>query len=489
MSDPDRLQVLIIEDDADARGNLRDILELDGYDVLTAESLSQAFERFDWSRLMAVVLDRRLPEGLVDEHLPQLKERAPRAAVIIVTGYADLSVAIAALRFGAADFILKPIDAGMIRARLSRIAENRRMRDALDRSEAALEAVMQSVPCMIVAVGSDQNLQFFSPYAERLTGYTAADVLGRNFFDLFLHGLPGRPNAEREFRCVLSGGTSEGFESRVCCRDGSLQWMMWSLQRLHDYNGQQAVLAVLQNISALKQARERALQSERLAAIGQMMTGLAHESRNALQRSQSCLEMLSLEIADRPAAMDLVQRIQKAQDHLHQLYEEVRDYAAPLKLQQHDHDLRDILWETWEHLAINRAGRDAAIVEAGGQDDTRACVDRRACEQVFRNVIENSLAAGPDPVRIQIRWFPAKIEGRAAVGVSLTDNGPGFSSDSRRKIFEPFFTTKTKGTGLGMAISQRIIDANGGTISVGNTHPGAEIRILFPRDANGAITT
>src|SRR6185295_18076690 len=104
----------------------------------------------------------------------------------------------------------------------------------------------------------------------------------------------------------------------------------------------------------LKQAQDRLLQSERLAAIGEMMTGLAHESRNALQRSQSCLEMLEMEIQDRPAALDLLARIQKAQDHLHRLYEEVRGYAAPLLIRRETLDIRNVLRETWDHLELSR---------------------------------------------------------------------------------------------------------------------------------------
>src|SRR5262249_28947483 len=102
---------------------------------------------------------------------------------------------------------------------------------------------------------------------------------------------------------------------------------------------------------ARQQRVERLGQSERLAAIGRWMAGLAHKSRNALQRSQACLEMLKLDVADQPAALDLVSRIQTAQDHLHQLYEEVRDYAAPIRLKREEHDLQVILHETWDHLS------------------------------------------------------------------------------------------------------------------------------------------
>jgi C4-dicarboxylate-specific signal transduction histidine kinase len=369
--------VLVVEDNADARSNLADILELDGYATRNASTFAEALAFDDWN-LLAMILDRRLPDGTADEFLPRLRDRAPDVPIVIVTGYADLEGAIAALRQGAADYIIKPVDADSLRARMARIAEARRVKQEL------------------------------------------------------------------------------------------------------------------------KHVQERLVQSERLAAIGQMMAGLAHESRNALQRSQACLEMLALEVQDRPAALNFVARIQKAQDHLHQLYEEVRDYAAPIRLRYEAHDLRTLLEETWEHLTVQHDGRDARL-EFAERDERCTCrVDRFAIEQVFRNILENSLSACCDPVRITARFQLCRLSERPAIQVSLADNGPGLTAEARQRIFEPFFTTKTKGTGLGMAISRRIVEAHGGRIAIGtperpqsdragsdrphsNRH-GAEIILILPHD-------
>ena len=354
--------VLVVEDNADARSNLADILELDGYATRNACTFAEALAVDDWN-LLAMILDRRLPDGTADEFLPRLRGLAPEVPIVIVTGFADLEGAIAALRQGAADYIIKPVDADSLRARIARIAEARRVK--------------------------------------------------------------------------------------------------------HE----------------LKQVQERLVQSERLAAIGQMMAGLAHESRNALQRSQACLEMLALEVQDRPAALNFVARIQKAQDHLHQLYEEVRDYASPIRLRCEDHDLRSLLEETWEHLTLQRNGRDARL-DFAERDECCTCrFDRFAIEQVFRNILENSLSACRDPVRITARFQHCRLSESPAIRVSLADNGPGLTSEARQKIFEPFFTTKTKGTGLGMAISRRIVEAHGGEIAVGSSdRTGAEIILILPRD-------
>src|SRR5208337_115459 len=126
MGDLPVVRVLVIDDEADARANLTDILELDGYQVETAGTAAEALHRESWPDLTAILLDRKLPDGSAEELLPRLKRLAPQAAILIVTGYSDLEGAIAALREGAADYLLKPVNADLIRSRLAGIVERKR---------------------------------------------------------------------------------------------------------------------------------------------------------------------------------------------------------------------------------------------------------------------------------------------------------------------------------------------------------------------------
>ena len=355
------LSLLVVEDDPDTRGNLIDILEMDGYRVLATETFGQALREARWNEYFAIVLDRKLPDGNSENFLPQLRQLAPQAAIVIVTGYEDLTGAIAALRNGASDYLIKPVDADTLRSRLRQLAEKRQ-------AELALEA-----------------------------------------------------------------------------------------------------------------ANARMLQSERLAAIGQMMTGLVHESRNALQRSEACLEMLNLNLQGQADSLDLVARVQKAQRKLYELFEEVRSYAAPIKLQRAEQDLREVLEETWDNLVWTRQGRKVAFQLPVADPSPRCSVDASRLEQVFRNIFENSLAACVDPVRIEVTWQPTTFDGRPAWQLAIADNGPGLTPEQRQKIFEPFFTTKPTGTGLGMAISKRIIDEHDGQIAVSESFAqGTEIVITLP---------
>jgi PAS domain S-box-containing protein len=476
-----RLNILVIEDDPDARDNLRDILELDQHFVATAGSAAEAMARGGWAHLAAIILDRRLPDTTAEQLMPRLKAVAPDAAVIVITGYADLQGAIAALRQGASDYILKPLNADLLRTSLARVAERRELGLAKERSETIFRHLVEAVECLIVILRRDHTIVYFSPFAERLTGYAASEVCGRNYLDLML-AESDRATVADEFRRVIAGKPTPGFENPVICRDGSRRSMVWNARFLDDYEGGPAILKVGHDITFFKQAQERAMQAERLAVIGEVVTGLAHESRNALQRSQACLEMLALAVHDRPDALDLINRIQKAQDHLHALYEDVRSYAAPIKLKCAPCDLREIWREAWTHLEPARAAKCGVLRESLDGADLTCTADAFRLEQVFRNILDNALAAGSAPAKIEIRAGDADLDGQPAVRVAVRDNGPGIGPDQRMKVFDPFFTTKAKGTGLGMAIAKRIIDAHGGRIAVGDVDgPGAVFVITLPR--------
>jgi PAS domain S-box-containing protein len=239
---------------------------------------------------------------------------------------------------------------------------------------------------------------------------------------------------------------------------------------------------VEERTAELKEAQRKALQAERLAAVGQLAAGLAHESRNALQRNQACLSVLALKLQDRPEELGLLTRMQRAQDDLHRLYEEVRAYAAPLRLETRPCRLAELWREAWADLFPAREGTEAELREGPGVEEWECPADPFHLKQVFRNLLENALAAGGRPPRVEVSCAAAELDGREAVRVVVRDNGPGFAPECRKQLFEPFFTTKVHGTGLGLAICRRVVEAHRGRIAAAEgPDPGAEIVITLPR--------
>jgi len=207
------------------------------------------------------------------------------------------------------------------------------------------------------------------------------------------------------------------------------------------------------------------------------MAGLVHESRNALQRSKASLQMLSLEVEDRPEALKLVARAQRAQEDLHRLYEEVRQWAAPLHLRREARNLRELWKEVW--CLVNQAHpARAARLEEQVDCEALCHVDRFAMSQVFRNIFENAIEVSPTGAVVTVRCFCESNGSREGIRIAINDQGPGLSVEQQQRIFEPFFTTKTKGTGLGMAIVQRIVQSHGGTVAASSPE-GAQIEIML----------
>ncbi|QDU39991.1 Sensor protein FixL [Maioricimonas rarisocia] len=365
------------------------------------------------------------------------------------------------------------------------------IRDMTDRkqAEAQLEeerdfsdSLLQLAHAIVLVLDEQGRIVQFNPFLERLSGYSLAEVRGKNWFETFL---PERVRAETRslFYTTVGGIPVKGHVNAVLDRNGREHQIAWSGRRLKTPSGEvRGVLAIGNDVTQLRAAEQRLVQSERLAAIGQMVTGLAHESRNALQRARACLEMLELDLEDRPELMDLTTRAARALDELQRLYEEVRSYAAPLKLDLRECVLSEIWTETWDHLGEARDGKDVRLRAECDSVSLKVQADRGRIAQVFRNILENAVAACPASGEVVITTLDAELHGQPAIELRFRDNGPGLSEDTKQRVFEPFFTTKSRGTGLGMAIARRIVDAHGGEISIADLdEPGATIVVVLPR--------
>lgn len=243
-----------------------------------------------------------------------------------------------------------------------------------------------------------------------------------------------------------------------------------------------AVLARLverkQYLIEIEEAQQKLVAAERLAAIGQMVAGLAHESRNAFQRSHACLDELTLDLTDKPDSLKLVRKIQKALDDLNRLLEEVREYSAPINLERRACNVAELVRDTWNQIVETRAHDQLPEIEfqTAGDFPASCLLDENRIQQVIRNLLENAIFACGEPGRIDVRCEPGSTPKQ--ICVSIADNGSGVDDANREQIFAPFFTTKTKGTGLGLAICRRIVAAHFGRLTVESADSGGAKFVL-----------
>jgi PAS domain S-box-containing protein len=311
---------------------------------------------------------------------------------------------------------------------------------------------------------------------EAMTGYSRSELttLDEWFSVLF------RQRAA-EMRARFLGDREANFGQtrmwEIVRRDGQTRWIEQTA-----FRDEEDEVWLLHDVTDQMQAQLQVVQAERLAAIGQMMTALAHESRNALQRAQACLEMLELDLEDRPELLNLARRAQAAVDELQRLYEEVRGYAAPMTLEIREWNLQAVCEEVWSNLKTSRGDKSIELTTRAEGVATVCRVDRHRFAQVLRNIFDNSISALPmQGGRIDVTYSAGVEPKESRLRISIRDNGPGLTPEQRVRIFEPFYTTKSRGTGLGMAIAKRIMEAHGGDIAVGRSESGTEIVLCLPR--------
>jgi len=222
------------------------------------------------------------------------------------------------------------------------------------------------------------------------------------------------------------------------CTTGRWQSQIMSIQATALLRLNSLCLIVMETNTCSCGAQERLIQSERLSAIGQAMTGLIHESRNALARSQAGLKLLAREIEDRPNLFRFIDESLAAQEDLQQLFEGVRQYAAPPKLVREPVNVSHVVRDAWEQLSESHAQRDAELHQEFDGVDVECELDSFMIGNAFRNFIENSLAACTDPARITVRYQNKEFNGRPALEINFRDNGPGLDVDQAKHIFDAF---------------------------------------------------
>jgi signal transduction histidine kinase len=249
----------------------------------------------------------------------------------------------------------------------------------------------------------------------------------------------------------------------------------------------------------LRQAEADARRAERLAALGQLSAGLAHEIRNPLGVIKGSAEMLAQKVAgSQPLVTELAGYISSEVNRLNGLVARFLDFARPSKLELRSENVAEIVDHALEAASASFPNAKVKIEKQYTPGLPEIQADRQLCEQVFVNLITNAFqamegqeggtsadAASKDGIpegTLGISIEPAISHGERGVCVTVEDSGAGVPPELREQIFNPFFTSKKQGVGLGLSIVAKIVDDHRGTIRLdNNTTRGARFRVFFPR--------
>jgi signal transduction histidine kinase len=466
-------KVLIVDDHRDLAENVCEILHssLDARlecHIATSGTEAKRLCKQLGCELDLAFVDLRLPDVDGVELLGQLKSCCPLSEVVIITGDATIESAIAAVGAGAFSYVLKPfrapdlvLTAQQALARVNLTREHEALRRELEQSERRHREIVEAVPAFVLALDDEGKIQLWNRRLEQLTGMSRSEMIGRDGADLITNG-----------------------DRRLPVAGGGHRLVRWQCSELESPEGKPITYAVGVDVSEERDMLRRTMRAERLAAVGTLAAGLAHEVRNPLNSATLQLQVLRRRIERGAAAPeDLLPIIGIVHDEIRRLDRLVSDFlsfAQPRPLRLEALPIDALARSALELVRPEAESSGVAIeVELGAGAGTVEA-DAERMRQVLLNLMRNAVEAmAPTGGTLRVRTSSADTEGNASI--EIQDTGPGFPEDA--PIFDAFYTTKEAGTGLGLSIAFRIVADHGGTLQATASPSGARFTIKLPEQA------
>jgi PAS domain S-box-containing protein len=359
------------------------------------------------------------------------------------------------------------------------------MQRSLRKSERLLASVVESVEDCIFTTDVEGRLITLNVAGQRLLGLDTAQARGLTYLDVLDEA------DRRRVGSILRQAVAEGRAWRGnvtgLARDGSPFPAHLAVACVFD--AQREILGavgVLRDLTEQVATQQRLIQREKLASLGEMAAGVAHEIRNPLGGIKMATRLLAgggFEGGriDQEMAHTIVSGITE----IERIIADLLEYARDTRLDVGEYPLSRMLVPTLDAALVAAERRHVRVVTRGLDVEVVAAVDGPRLRQVFANVLKNAVEATERRVDACVE-LRLELRGATAV-VEVSDNGPGMDVSQREKIFLPFFTTKPHGTGLGMAIVKKIMDLHGGEIEIDSAPgQGTTVRLIIPRAAPAA---
>ncbi|MDO3376987.1 ATP-binding protein [Geoalkalibacter halelectricus] len=337
--------------------------------------------------------------------------------------------------------------------------------------------ILKSVDLGIYTVDPDLRITSWNPGMEALSGVREAEALGRDLLRLFPQ-LEGEGMAER-LRQVLRSGVSE--KLRLAHRDlsGEVRFQKRRIAALKDQGTTTGAVVIVEDVTEFKRLLDQTIQSEKLAELGRLSAGIAHEINNPLSIIAYAVQLLLREEQIAPDQQELLERIDSETDRLKALTGGLLSFSRGGETHKRFTDLnetvRDVLRLVKYELTRNNIEVHEDFVEL-----PLVQADSNKLKQVFINLLMNAVQAMKKDGAIHIS---SRVAEPGWVEMAFADTGPGMDAQLQKKVFEPFFTTRKEGegTGLGLYICRNIIDDHAGRLLLESAPgQGACFRIRLP---------
>lgn len=483
--------LLLIDDEEGIRRVLSLSLRRDGYQVLTAEEGEKGVEMFRQDLPPVVLTDIKMPGMDGIEVLKRVKQIEPDTEVIVITGHGDMELAIRALQLGASDFITKPVSDDALSIALKRAEQKlemkRRLKEYTHDLENMVKAATQELRRRyefedkliqgsidgIVATNEKGNIVIFNQGATRIFGYSRLEAIRKmHIEDLYppeiapeiKEGLYGKKYGQEH---ILKWK-----EAKVKARDGQEVPVRFSGAILYEKGEVVGSVGFLQDLREIKWLEQELIRSERLAAIGQTVAGLAHCVKNILYGLKGGVYVVNTGLKNNNSEQlktgwDMVNRnIGKISD----LVMDLLSYSKEREPEYRRCLLNAVTGEVCDLMELSAREFGIKLDRNFDPGLGEVSLDPKGIHRCVLNLVSNAMDAcrfDLDREKEHVVEVKTTLEDKDMVVIEISDNGCGMDDEVKNKIFTSFFSTKAgAGTGLGLLVTQKIISEHGGTISV-----------------------
>jgi len=345
-------------------------------------------------------------------------------------------------------------------ARLRHQAEER-----AGRIEAYSENILQSIPSGVISIDNDMKIRSINHSAEQILGVSAEEARGTDFADLFGEPIVSHLQEQKVITRV---------EYPYTTQDGRHLWLGITTSQLKNRSGEViGMLFIFTDLTDIKALQDEVRLKERLSQLGEMSAGIAHELRNSMSVIAGYARLLSRTIDDANRAP--VESILSEIKGMDRIISELLYFAKPAVLNRTTVDLSKLVEETAQAVI---SSKDSIRLSVKTEDNILVDADETLLRQAITNLLVNATDSMPGGGRLDIE---TSLHGGMAV-VRIKDTGVGIADEIKDKVFLPFFSTKEKGTGLGLALVQKIIVAHGGRIEFESRKgEGTVFKISLPK--------
>ncbi len=487
-------KLLLIDDEPDILRVLSISLKADGYDVVSAQNGPEGIAAFEKEKPDIVITDIKMPGMDGIEVLKKIKGLNADTEVIIITGHGDIENAIEALKHGASDYINKPIRDEALAIALGRAREKFDIRQQLKEYTTDLEKkvaaatrelrrrsnfqinLIRSSNDGIVATDKDLKIVIFNPTAREIFGYTPSETINKmQATELFPAELAA------ELQAALNGNSDiknlAWRETTIESKDGGSIPVRFSSTILLENDQPVGTVAFFQDLREIKGLEKELLKSERLAAVGQTVAGLAHGIKNILHGLKGGSYLVDIGIK-KDNSEKLIKGWDMIKRNIGRTSNLVMDLLSYSKERQPEFEAclpNEIADDVCTLLQDKARENNVKLVRDFDGSIGEVLMDPNSVHEVLLNLMSNAVDGclfdedTSKNFRVDLK---TALEKDNVIKFEISDNGLGMDEEVVRKLFTSFFSTKGhRGTGLGLMVTRKLIEEHNGSIEV-NSQPG-----------------